>query len=201
MRMTKELSRVHAHVCGDGYICTIKEKRNKADIQKYNRHVTTRTRWIVGYTNTESKLANSFIRDVKTLSPGISVKYRPEKYDIQVRNKAMFLLLKNLKAGGSREWSIPAIIFGNRSALKEWLIAYFDDEAHVEKHRNRIRVKSVNDKGLNQVRSCLKKLSVESKIRNFPTWHMLEISGKEAVDGFYKNVGFTHPKKVRQEST
>jgi hypothetical protein len=45
-KLTKEVARIHAHLCGDGYISTYLMNRNMVDIIRHNRKKKIRRVWI-----------------------------------------------------------------------------------------------------------------------------------------------------------
>ena len=197
IKITPEMTRIHAHLCGDGYISRYKEKRDERDIRKYNRKKEKREVFIVGYTNSEPTLIEIFRNDIKRIhNSKLKMTLNKKKREIKVKSKKLFNIFQQLGVGNSRTWSIPQEIFKNTKLAKEWLRAYFDDEAHVEKGRFRIRVKSVNKDGLKQVKELLAKLKIKAKIRDLTNAYLLEISGKENVVNFYLKIGFSHPKKL-----
>jgi intein/homing endonuclease len=108
--------------------------------------------------------------------------------EIRVRNKELFEKLRKLGANRSNCWRIGKEIFqASEKVKKEWLRAFFDDEATIEtKNRIRIRIKSVNLKGLTDIALLLKDLGIISNItgpNNDRTWY-LTISNKNSLNTF-----------------
>ncbi|MDD4989965.1 MAG: hypothetical protein PHW31_01490 [Candidatus Pacebacteria bacterium] len=157
--ITSALARIHAHVCGDGCLYQTKEKDIYGPWAQY-RKKPIRTRYVVSYCNNNQKLLKEFKRDIKEV-----FRIRGNKiYDneIKVRSKKVWSLLKEMGAGGSYEWSIPEeILKGSEMIRKNWIRAFFDDEAFFEedmkKELLRIRLKCVNKKGLVQLQEMLSK--------------------------------------------
>lgn len=72
-------------------------------------------------------------------------------------SKSVWELITGLGAGKSREWFIAEDIRkAPLSVQSAWLRAFFDDEAHFDPH-GRIRARSVNRPGLEQVASMLRR--------------------------------------------
>ena len=146
-KITPALARIHAHVCGDGNLVQYKEKDSYGYLGRYKPN-SYRYRYGVGYTNFNSLLIKDFMDDTKlvfNLKPYYRCNY------VRVKSKDVWLLLKKLGAGKSREWFISSTIMkSGREIKKNWIKAFFDDEACFNA-RGMIRVRSVNRDGLTQV--------------------------------------------------
>lgn len=153
-----ELARVHAHICGDGFF-TISREINKTGFHRrwgYDKG-NFASRHVVGYSNKNQRLINEFVEDVKKcfgIKPTV-VKRNDGTYEARLKSKRTWEFLKNLGAGNSYSWKISKIFLEAPQKIKiAWIKAFFEDEAHFSKD-GRIRVKSVNRKGLGQVKTLL----------------------------------------------
>jgi hypothetical protein len=98
-------------------------------------------------------LIAQFTDDIKSTF-GLRV-YRGDNY-VRVKSHDAWVLLKELGAGKSRDWFIsPKIMKASREIKKNWIRAFFDDEAYFNDN-GRIRVRSVNRKGVIQAMKMLK---------------------------------------------
>ncbi len=152
-RMTPALARVHAHVCGDGYMRKAKERDDYGPLARYKRG---RYRWRYGfaYTNFNPRLIQSFIDDVERAF-GLRGRYDAKRRTVYVKSKAAWEWLTRMGAGKSREWFIPeAISKASRPVRAAWAQAFFDDEGHFESW-GRIRARSVNRNGIEQLAHML----------------------------------------------
>jgi len=194
-----EEARIHAHVCGDGYLATYLEK-HALQIVRGRRYYRPRTRYVVGYSNSEVKLIKEFVRDVR-LAYGIKCRVltRGRHLEARLRSKRVFMRLKELGAGASREWLIgDEIINADEDVRREWLRAFFDDEARIAPAERRIRVKSVNLRGLRLVSHLLMSLGIKSYItgpNSDGTWYL--VIAKQDVIYYIRRIGFLHPAKLR----
>jgi len=147
--MTPALARIHAHVCGDGHLYLSREKDDYGYLKAY-KHGYYRLRYGFGYTNLNRELIRSFMDDVLEVF-GLTPLYYTKQNEVRVKSKAAWMLLKRLGAGGSRKWFLPDEIVQASDKVKiAWLSAFFDDEACFDPS-GRIRVRSVNRPGLEQV--------------------------------------------------
>ncbi|MBI4117294.1 MAG: hypothetical protein HY451_01230 [Parcubacteria group bacterium] len=154
LKMTPALARIHAHVCGDGYLYYYREKDNYGPWAIYRKNGYHRTRYLVCYTNTNESLLKEFRGDIKNIF-GINGKKKIHKHTLIVSSKRVWAVLKNLGAGKSHEWYVPKVILSASLEIKRnWIRAFFDDEAYFGKGK-RIRVKIVNKKGLKQIQRLL----------------------------------------------
>lgn len=150
-KITPALARIHAHICGDGNLFQYKEKDSYGYLGCYKPN-SYRYRYGIGYTNMNSLLIKEFIRDAK-LTFGLKPYYR--KNYVIVKSMPVWKLLKELGGGKSRDWFIsPKIVNAGKKIKKNWIRAFFDDEACFNAG-GRIRVRSVNRKGITQLREML----------------------------------------------
>lgn len=192
--MKVEEARLVAHVCADGYL-TIYVEKNSLQIVNGRRYHRPRTRYIIGYSNTEKKLLTEFADDMTYVFGIMPRRNRPD--EIRGRSKRVFDRLRKLCAGNSYEWRIGKEVFmANKKVKANWLRAFFDDEATVDMKTKRIRVKSVNHMGIKQVKKLLESLNIRTRITGINidrTWY-LTIT-KSDIENFAKFIGFNHPKK------
>lgn len=197
--MRLEEARIAAHVCGDGWLCSYIEK-NSLQIVNGRRYHRDRRKYEVGYCNTNKALLDQFASDMAKI---FNVKPRRKSNEVRVRSKRIFERVKFLGAGNTYEWKIgPTVKNSSKRAKNYWLRAFFDDEATVENNKQkRIRVKSMNFKGLNSVRKMLSELGIHGRITgpNIDNSWYLSLSGLEAKK-FILKIGFDHTeKKLKSE--
>ncbi|HJU14221.1 MAG TPA: LAGLIDADG family homing endonuclease [Candidatus Nitrosotalea sp.] len=160
--------------------------------RKYHRD---RRRYELGYCNTNEKLLREFSKDVLAV---YKIKVRKRKTtDLVFKSKRVFSRIKNLGGGDSHGWSIGEEIFGGRKIVKTfWLRAFFDDEATVDRTNSVIRVKSVNRRGLNQVRQLMDTVGITSNIIGpncDSSWYLTV--PRRNLKKFQKTIGYNHPEK------
>lgn len=157
--VTPALARIHAHVSADGFLYTVTEKDIYGPWAKYRKN-PIRKRYIIGYSNTKKELLKEFAQDIFEVF-GLKIISNKNKHEVRVKSKKLWEFLQAMGAGGSYEWTIPdSIIEGSKNIKKSWLRAFFDDEARFDKNEKgellRIRLKSVNKKGVCQVADILR---------------------------------------------
>jgi hypothetical protein len=151
-KITPTLARIHAHICGDGNLFKKKEKDCYGYMGSYKPN-SYRHRYGLGYTNMDPVLIKEFIGDTK-MTFGLKPYYR-DNY-VRIKSRDVWILLKELGAGKSHDWSISSKIMEAKKEIKRnWIRAFFDDEACFN-DGGRIRVRSVNRKGLTQVMKMLR---------------------------------------------
>jgi len=153
MKITESLTRIHAHLCGDGsisfYKTSEKDRINRAQIE---------------YSNKNPILLNNFREDMRK-EFGVKMTLRKDKEVIVKSIKLAMLIKENFGDLSSRKWRIPHIIKTSQIEIKlEWLKAFFEDEAYHEIKYNRLKIKSVNYNGLKDVQDILNSLRIVSKI-------------------------------------
>lgn len=154
-QVTPTLARIHAHVCGDGHLIQTREKDDYGYLKQY-RQGYYRRRYAIAYTNKNWALIEAFMRDAREAF-GLRPRYEASKWMVVVKSKAVWELIKRLGAGKSRQWSIAQEILDAPVEVQAaWLKAFFDDEAHFDP-LGRIRVRSVNRPGLEQVAIMLRR--------------------------------------------
>jgi hypothetical protein len=121
-------------------------------------------------------------------------------YLVRISNKPVCLDLLSLGKYGKLEWTVPQGL--SSMLLKEWIKCFFDCEAHINKSRNHIQVKSVNGKGLNQIKEILCEQDILGRVygpyANGPghnPYFMLSIYLLSEVIKYRDTIGFYHSKK------
>lgn len=186
-------SRIVAHVCADGWLSqyTEKEALQIVDGRRYHRD---RERYEVGYSNNEQVLLQEFRDDINTV---YDIERNIREGEIRLQSKRVFKRLKHLGAGSTYEWEVGNPIQSAAQPVKKsWLRAFFDDEATVSASSHRIRVKSMNETGLQDVVSLLEDIGIPSSLTGpncDESWY-LTIS-KRNVPEYYSLIGFRHPEK------
>lgn len=152
LEITPALARIHAHICGDGNLFKSREKDCYGYLGCYKPNAY-RYRYGLNYTNFNQLLITEFMKDTESTF-GLKPYYRDNV--ARVKSRDVWLLLKELGAGKSRDWFIsPKILEANREIKKNWIRAFFDDEACFN-DGGRIRVRSVNRDGLTQLTEMLR---------------------------------------------
>jgi hypothetical protein len=175
MEITPELSRIHAHLCGDGFACMFKTKEK-------DRNLTA----VTGYCNKNQILLDKFREDFSKIF-GVKMKMKKNK-QVSIRSVRIFKQIVN-KFGefGSRKWRIPSTIKNSGREIKlEWLKAFFEDEAYDEKRYNRLKTKSVNYLGLKDAQEMLESLGIVSSLTgpNCDESYYLTISKFNTIEEF-----------------
>jgi intein-encoded DNA endonuclease-like protein len=121
---------------------------------------------------------------------------------ITIDSKTVVLDLLRYAKFGKLNWNVPKIATTKRNA-REWLRAFFDCEAYV--NRAYIRVHSINLKGLKQVKNLLAHFDIRSKIYEYrpknKKWnanYQLMIFRKEDRIKFLREIGFNHAIKLKK---
>jgi hypothetical protein len=151
--ITPELARIHAHLCGDGFVSLFKTGEKDRNL-----------RATIGYSNNNQKLLEEFRRDFNKIF-NVKMTIRNKK-DVYVRSIKIYLFIIN-KFGSfkSKKWRIPKLIKDSNKGIKlEWLKSFFEDEAYDEKRYNRLKIKSVNLEGLEDIKDMLDSINIFSKI-------------------------------------
>lgn len=173
--ISSELARVHARLCGDGYVYFSKTKEK-------DRNFTA----VIGYCNNNQRLLDKFREDFNKLF-GVKMKMR-FKREVSIRSIRLYQELK-MKFGefGSKEWRIHDTIKESQKEIKiEWLKAFFEDEAYNEKKYNRLKLKSMNFNGLKDIKELLFSIGIESSLTgpNCDKSYYLTISNFNSINEF-----------------
>ena len=194
IKVTPEIARIHAHICGDGSVYIINSKRGLNDLAKHKRRNIYRKEWTIEYYNVDLGLVREFVNDFK-------ISFNRNKKTI--RNKIRFRAVKyiiemlELMNKNSYNWYIPKFIMNaSKEVISNWLRAFFDDEAYIHPSRQRILLKSMNKRGLQQVIQLLKRLDINGGITgpNCDNSFYLVIK-KDGICGYKDKVGFLIKRK------
>ncbi len=181
------LARIHAHLCGDGYSYISKTN------QKGRKFIA-----MTGYCNNNFRLLSIFRTDFKEIF-GVKMRLKRNN-EVFVKSIRIFKELAS-KFGqfGSRAWKIPSSIKSSNKKIKlEWLKAFFEDEAYHEKRYNRLKTKSINLKGLKDVKEILDSINIKSNITgpNCDSTHYITIPKFNS----YKEFGNFCKEPIRKNS-
>jgi hypothetical protein len=154
------------------------------------------------FTNTEPVLIKKFMDDFKIVY-NYSPFYDDRKKRCVIRRIAIFEDLKRYGKVNSYSWGIPKQITSIKKFIVSWLRGYFDGDGSVEFREKeghyRVMAFSVNNKGLRQISSILKrKFGISSKI--YSHIGKLVISGYQNLRTFYDDINFNHPSKIKKLS-
>ncbi len=198
------LARIHAHVCGDGYMFVANWRRSKKDILRYNRENKRAIHHLVSYSNTEQALLNEFKNTVREVFNASA--YEMKKNEVRVSNKRVYNEIISLGKTGTYEWAVPRVISTDSRLFFEWLSAFIDDEGHIEdrididtkgrRHRRkRINIKSASYGGLLSIMRALLRYGIKSRIDKAGEFHVLRIEGLENLKQLIPSLNLSHPQK------
>ena len=198
MNITPELARIHAHICGDGYVNVFITKRAPGSLISHPRKNIYYNDWIMAYCNKSRILIDEFQNDLDKCFNKRGL-YSPKKYEVRAKGSKKIILNLKLNKKNSKNWIIPNFIFrSSNKIIKNWLRAFFDDEATVDTKKRAIFVTSINRKGLFQVFKLLKKLKIKSKINGpyLKAWRLC-IRSKNVIK-YHDKISFLHPEKLEK---
>ncbi len=174
------LARIHAHLCGDGMVCIYKSSEKDH-----------RIRAEIAYFNSNEEYIREFQKDMQSVF-GVKMTrrlYRRKHHQVKVKSLRIARVLLSISEYHSRVWQIPEIFRKGSPEIKlEWLKAFAKDEGYLPKDRDWIRIKSVNEKGLQQTKEMLDSLNIKSTISGpncDQTWY-LNIKREKALANFVK---------------
>lgn len=189
-------AKIHGYICSDGYITKRKEK---------NRNVT---HYMVQFSADDKKMLKEYLKNFESLySKKLQLdKYTLKKYKcltVRCSNKKIYQKIIKYGKMGTHDWRMPFKNLPTNNHIKEWIKCFFDGEAYVSQHNKNIQVKSVNKKGLNDIKKSLDKLNIKSKVYgpynqkkpNQNDYYMLLIQGKNNIIKYKEKIGFYHSKK------
>jgi len=143
-KISPELARIHAHLCGDGSVFIYK---TKAKDRKWTGGI--------GYYNNNQHLLDKFRIDFSKLF-GVKMKMRKNREVIIRGVKRAKGFIEKFGSFKSKEWRIYTPIKNSKKDIKiEWLKYFFEDEAYHEERYNRLKIKSVNFNGLKDAKELL----------------------------------------------
>ncbi|HKZ45647.1 MAG TPA: LAGLIDADG family homing endonuclease [archaeon] len=197
--ITPELARIHARICGDGYIAHSLIRRSQKDLQSHHRKKIKREWYEIRYTATSGDLRKEFADDIRRVFNRSCSKCSGGR-ELAVAGKSIYMLLKKMGVGKSREWFVPyCILNSSKNVKKAWLQAFFSDEGTVDNSRKRVRIKSMNLHGLKQSKKMLLDIGIKSRITGPNCDGSWYLTVKE-IGKFQGRVNFSdREKKVRLE--
>lgn len=197
--MTKEFARLLGYLCGDGYV-------------EY-----TKSSGRISFTNTDEVLLNDFIFLSKVVFGANAIKRESHRgkrvTDSIFSSKAVLdYFKKNFKeiACRSKYKDVPLLIQKSPdNILREFIIALFDCEGHIDKDRCRIEFSSISKNLASNLQLLLLRFGVVSSLYEKEAYaantiakrkmkaYRLIISG-EAITEYTNELGFNSEKKIKQ---
>ncbi len=130
-----------------------------------------------------------------------SIKMDGKLYRIRTKCKIAYLDLSKIGKFGLYNWEVPLNFLKNDKLKIEWLKAFFDSEGHVSNRD--IRLQSVNEKGLQQIKQLLLDIGIESRMykyerknKHWNTNYILSIIKKNHRKMYLNKIGFNHEIKL-----
>lgn len=197
LRVTPEIARIHAHICGDGHIERYHQRRSPKELLSHPRKKVIREIFSIVYTNTCSELLNSFKQDIKV---SFNRTVFQKDYFLRITGTKVILTQLNLINKNSYNWNVPGFISESDELTKgSWLQAFFDDEATVDKKKKRIVIKSMHKAGLLQVQKMLYSLGIVSRVSgpNCDNSYYIKIY-KAYLVLYQEKINFLHPLKKKK---
>jgi len=181
MKYNKDMSSIHAYLCGDGYVI-----KNPPEQKHKYYYIGLRNYNITLLKDFQSKCKRQFFIKPRIKKDGRAI----------IQNKNLYYELTNDTSFYSREWKIPVL---NKTNLSAWLRSFFDCEAwvEVEKGKSRaIRLDSVNKGGVIQIQNALNNFKINSTLKNRKNGQIrLNLCGLDDLKKFQKHINFFHPEK------
>jgi len=152
--MRKELVRVHARLCGGGHIS--KYKTSEKD-RKFRAEVV--------YTNFDEENLKEFKQDLSEVF-GVNPYLSNNRGRVQVKSiRIVEELERRFGDLQSDKWSIPSEVLELGYSKKlEWLRAFIRDDGYYDEANNRLRIKSMNLSGLEDIKNMMDSMRINSKI-------------------------------------
>lgn len=162
IKVSPEIARIHAHVCGDGSVYISYRKRSPCDLKKRNWSNIYRNEYTIEYYNNELELVFEFVNDFKI---SFNRNLKTIKNKVRFRNVKYIIEKLELSGKNSYNWYIPKFLMNSKEEIFcNWIRAFFDDESYIHPLRRRIVVKSMNKNGLLQIKSLLTKLKIRASV-------------------------------------
>lgn len=195
-KITPEIARIHAHICGDGCIYLKREKRPKKYLLNHNN--IYENVWTIEYSNNSIELLNEFANDFK-IAFDRKAQMRPKYNRVRISSAKWIIDMLDLKNKNSYNWHIPELITNqDKNIISAQLRAFFDDEATVTE-KGAVRVKSMNWKGLIQISELLLRFGINSSITGPNSDKSYYIYIYKKCSAIYdKSIGFLHPSKKKK---
>jgi len=200
-KLNKYIVAIYAHICCDGNMYIKSQKRSPSSIRITGTTEPSK-RYVVEYNNTCNELL-IFVRDnINNIFPGRYIYFDDKgKHRIQMMNKPLYVMLKNIGYIRGKEWDIPKEIIENEEFRRIWLRAFFDDEGSV--YHNCIVGYNTNRKAILKIIEMLEledmKIGVYERIPKNPkhrVCYTIKILSSSFLD--FKKIGFNHPEKKKK---
>ncbi len=185
-------ARLMGFLAGDGTVGIRKENKRNAihhDIAFYPDHSSMIGPFIEAFT---------YLYIKKPL-----VRKKSKYYSIKVSSKFACLDLVKTINFGLYKWEVPFNFLDTDESKIEWLRSFFDCEAYISNQD--IRVQSVNERGLLQVKKLLGELGIdanmykyERKNKKWSTNYILSIMKKDYRKMYLNKIGFNHILKLNK---
>jgi hypothetical protein len=192
VRISKKLSpekvAIHAYLCGDGWIAVRKDNRG---YPHYEIRVFPDDNWLAKF------IVRLFKKEFRII-PKIIQDHN--FYRVEIQNKPACLNLLSLGSYSTYNWEIPKNL--SKDLLKEWIKCFFDCESNVDITGKRIALKSVNFKGLLEIKDALNLFKITSKVygpykpknEKHSEYGILLITGTNIL-AYKRLISFHHPAK------
>jgi hypothetical protein len=150
--MKEELVRIHARLCGDGCVCVYETSEKDRDM-----------RGEVKYTNLDEKNMREFMEDMEEI---FDVKTTRYKDSTKVKSlRVVNQLEEKFGKFSSGKWTIPKQIFElDKEKKYEWIRAFVRDEGYYDHKNNALRIKSMNENGVRDIRMLLADIGIDANV-------------------------------------
>jgi len=195
-KWTPEIARIHAHICGDGCVYIRKQKYSGRKLERHPRKNIIENVWTIEYTNTCHELIDDFSKIFNKSFDRKSI-FSEKTKSLRIASAKWIIEYLQVVGKDSYNWNIPPqIMEAKPDILCSWLQAFFDDESTVITEKKMIRIKSMNNKGLEQTKELLKRVGIYSRITgpNCDRSYYLNIY-REGVGLYSSLINFRHPEK------
>ena len=160
--------------------------------------------WLRLFPDDESLISPLLDSFSKVYDKKLTIKDHGKFYTLSLHSKVVCEDLNNYCKFGTYCWNIPFNLFESDKDVSEWLKSFFDAEAYVNLNSKCIKVSSVNQNGLNEIRSVLKrKFKIDSVIYsyvpknvNHSKTYLLHIFGVKNLSKYFQKIGFNHKIKL-----
>jgi len=163
--------------------------------KKRNKHYRrTRSRDVIEFSNEDSVLINRFQHLMQAVY-GYKPKLR-ERGKIFIRRTKVIRDLLSYTDFGSRKWKVPEELFNSSDDIKSsFLRAHYDGDGSV--YVKQVRVYSINERGLSQMRNLMLSLGIETKLYCWKNVNALSLPSRH-IPAFQERIGFLHPERKRR---
>ena len=192
-KMVKEKAYILGVMCGDGYLHRTKKDSYQVALQ------ATDYDFVIYFTEC--------MRKIYGLEPSISeIKAKKSKWNdklcSRLCSKEVFEDILSYGKFGTKNWRVPGIIKESSSSIKgSFLRGFYDSEGSVDSTRKIIAV-STNKEGMSNITELLCSLGIRplnikmiEGAENRSSCYVVKITGKNYIDLFEKNVGFSIKRK------